>query len=115
MRAGRVVARDDVLGERVLEVVLHCALERPCAVLRVPTHLREVVLRRSGQLDGDFALRKALREPPELDVDDLVHLLTLESMEDHHLVEAIDELRTHRLAHVLEHGTLDELTLVLGR
>ena len=44
-----------------------------------------------------------------------VHLLALEPVEDDHLVEPVQELRTERLAHVLHHRALDELALVLRR
>ena len=81
-RAGRELTREHALGERVLEVLLDCPLERPRAVLRVPADLGEEVLGPVGELDAELALGEALRELPELDVDDCAELRAVEPVED---------------------------------
>src|SRR5690606_41254585 len=88
------LAAQDAPGQRILDVALDRALERPGAELRVPAHFREHVLGRFGDDEAELALREELGELGELDIDDTPELVALESSEHHDLIEAIDELRT---------------------
>ncbi len=52
----------------------------------------------SSKPQGDIALRQALAQPAELDIDDGSNLLAAERMEHHDLVDPIDEFRPEMLA-----------------
>ena len=62
-RARRELAAEDPLGQRILQVLLDRALQRPGAVLRVPARLGQEVLGAVGHLDRQIATRQARREP----------------------------------------------------
>ncbi len=68
----RDATREDLLSERVLEVLLDCALEGPRAVGRVVAHVAEEVLRPIAELERDpdlgcaAALERGLSLPAAL-------------------------------------------------
>jgi hypothetical protein len=60
------LALQDLFGQRVLDLLLDRALERPRAVHRVEAGLAELVERASSS-SSDVALRQPLAQVPELD------------------------------------------------
>src|SRR5260370_11350080 len=62
--------REDLACERILEMLLEGSLERPCAVLNVPSRLGEERLGALGYLDAQVATFQALGESPQVDVHD---------------------------------------------
>src|SRR5690349_17396228 len=83
--AGGEVAAQDPLRERVLELLLDRALERPRAVDRVESRLREPVARFRREYERDVAILEPLVQVLELDVDDLADVLGVERMEHDHV------------------------------
>src|SRR5207342_639242 len=68
------LAGDDLVGQWILQIFLHRALERPRAIDRVVTHAAEPGPRRVGQLELDLAVLEQLAEPRELNIDDRAHV-----------------------------------------
>jgi hypothetical protein len=66
LRPWRILPRDDMLRERILEPALNRALQWTGAVLRIPTGLREEVFRRRGELDADLPFREPRGKATEL-------------------------------------------------
>ena len=102
-------AREDVLGETVLEIALDCALERPGAVGRVVADIGQEVFGRIRDFELHVTIGEALREDTELNVDDVAQLRAVEPMEDDCLVEPIEELRSERVAQVFHDGLAHRL------
>src|SRR5213078_1839760 len=96
--AGPEVPAQDPLRERILELLLDRALERPRAVHGVEAGLREPIARFRREHELDVALREPLVQILELDVDDLADVLRLERMEHDDVVDSVDELRPKVLA-----------------
>src|SRR4029077_2234652 len=63
------------------------------------------------QLERDALVGQPLGEVAELDLDDRLDLLATEGLEDHDLVDAVQELGPQRLAQALEHELTDALGL----
>src|SRR6185437_12494470 len=102
------------------------ALERPCAVHRIVTFADDETLRRLGQLDVDLAILEPLQQALHLDIDDLLHMLQAERMEEDNFVHAVQELRpemlSQRIGHLPPHAFIqltdvlrDELTAEVRR
>ena len=63
-------------GQRVLNLLLDHALQRPCAVGRVVAFAGDRVERRVGHFQAACrAARSCLRQPLDLQLDDLANLL----------------------------------------
>src|SRR5690606_16676786 len=101
--AGGELARQHILGEGVLDQLLDGALQGPCTVHRVVARLAELVEHGVVQLDGEVPIRQALLEQPQLDGGDAANLVAPEGMENHHLVDAVDELGAEMVAHNPHH------------
>src|SRR5439155_327661 len=84
--------RDELLRQRGLDRALHDALERPGAVDRVEPALGEEVLGLVGEHELEVAVGEPGLEPRELDVDDLPQVGARQRVEDHHVVDAVQEL-----------------------
>jgi hypothetical protein len=85
-------AAQDLFGERILEHLLDRAAQRTGAVVGVVATLDEEVHRLLRQLERDVLLLQAIHHLAHLDVDDALEIALLELVEDHHLVNAVDEL-----------------------
>src|SRR6185503_7200208 len=96
--AGAEIAAQDTLRERILQLLLNRALQRPRPVDGVEAGLREPIAR--GGIERKLDL--AVGEPPlqilELDIDDLAAVLLLERVEHDDVVNAVDELGAEVLA-----------------
>src|SRR5690606_33097819 len=104
--AGAELAGEDLLRQRVLQLLLDGALERPGAVDRV-----EADIAKQGQgavLDAqaDLPLGQALAQVGGLDAGDGLDLLAAQRVEDHDLVETVDELGTEVRLHHAHHRRL---------
>src|SRR4030095_5857657 len=86
------LATQHLLGERIFDVALDRPLERPGPEGRVEALLDQEVLRLRAQIERDVVLLEPLPDLIQEDVDDLDHLLLAERMEDHHFVDAVQEL-----------------------
>ena len=91
-------AVEDLGGERVLDQALDGALERAGPVGAVVAGFEDGLARGGGELDGDLAVGQQLVEVGEAKVDDVFELLFAERMEDHHVVDAVEELGAEVLA-----------------
>src|SRR5262245_6300338 len=96
-RAGRDLAPEHEVGERVLDVALDRAAQRPGAHRRVVALLDEQVLRlfREGHVRG--VLAHLVAQPLHEQVDDRLDLFLRQLVEDDHLVDAVQELRAEDL------------------
>jgi hypothetical protein len=54
-------------------------------------------------MKSDLAVGEQLLQMPELDIDDLLHLVAPEPIEQNDLVQPVDEFRPERAAHDLHH------------
>src|SRR5438094_649605 len=102
--------RDELLRQGRLDRALDDALERPGRVDGVDPPLGEEVLGPVGEHELEVAVREPGLEPRELNVDDLPQVRAPEGMEDHHVVDAVQELGAEvlaeRLQHLLLHGVV---------
>src|SRR5262245_54399206 len=96
--AGTEIAAQDTLCERILQLLLDRALQRPRPVDGIEARLREAVARSGIELEADLALAQASLQVLELDIDDLANVLLLERVKHDDVVDAIDELRAEALA-----------------
>src|SRR5690606_10483381 len=100
--------------QRILDRLLNDALHRPGAEHGIVTLRSDMISGRLSDLQVQIPLRKNLRQPVELQIDDLRYLRTVERMEDDSLVDAVQELRQKpspqrfikRFAHVFLAATL---------
>ena len=92
-------AGQDHLRERVLHRLLDHALQRPCAIGRIPALLGQPIARTGLERERDLALVQQLLQPLHLDVDDAPHLRLLEPVEQDDLVDPVQEFRPERRPH----------------
>src|SRR5690606_18772110 len=88
-------------GQRVLQVALDHALERPRAVDRVVADVAQPGERPVVDLDRDLARRQQRPQAIELYLDDAGHVLPRQATEQQDLVDPVQELRTERGPHDL--------------
>src|SRR4051794_35634448 len=89
---------EDEVRQRVLDVALDRAAQRPGAHGRVPALLDQEVLRRLLELQLQLALGQRGADAQEQQVDDLLDLDLRELVEDDDLVDPVQELRAEHLA-----------------
>ena len=94
------LAGQDLLGQRVLHLLLDHALQGPRAVGRVVALVGEPRARRVVQLQGELAVGEQLLQPADLDVDDRRHLIAPQAVEQDDLVDAVQELGPELGAHL---------------
>src|SRR3954471_17618998 len=87
--AGRQLAVQDLLAQRVLDLVLHRAAQRTGPEGRVPAEFDQTRLGRVRDLDGHVAVEQALRQPSDEESDHLQQLVLAELREDDRLVDAV--------------------------
>src|ERR1700674_1773894 len=98
---GHKLSLQDLLRQGILDLLLDGALQRPCAVHRIEAGIPEEVAGAVVEREIHVALNQALAQVEELDVDDRADLACAERMEDHDVVDAVDELRPEALLHDL--------------
>src|SRR5205823_9062571 len=106
---------EDLLRQRILDLLLDGPLQRSRTVHRIETGLSEAVAGGIIERQVHVALDQALAEVEELDVDDGADLLRAEGMEDHDVVDAVDELGPEALLHDLHHRALHLRVVLLAR
>ena len=115
--AGLEAARQQRLGELVLDHVLDDAAQRPRAVVDVVAELDDVVLGFLRDLELDLLGVELVAHPREQQLDDHPDLLDLEAAEDDDRVDAVQELgpelRLELVEDLLLHPVVG-LLLVLG-
>src|SRR5579885_650743 len=111
---GGELALEDPLRQRILDLLLDGALQRPGSIDRVEARLAEQIPRRIIEHQIHVPLLQALPQIHELDVHDRADLLRAERMEDDDVVDAVDELRPEALLHDLHHGALHARVILLA-
>ena len=84
--------------QRIEHAALNRPLQRPRAVGRIIPLAHELVPGRVGERDVDLALLQPPGQPGDLDIDDLLHVLAPEGVEEDDLVDPVQELRPEVLA-----------------
>src|SRR5258706_510532 len=97
---GREAALEDRLRERILDLRLDGALERPRAVHRIEADLGQLRQRCIGDFQRVIHSRQPALENTQLDPRDGLDVLLAERVEDDHLVDAVHELRAEMRLHL---------------
>src|SRR5688572_31750681 len=79
--------------QRIEDTALDGALQRPRAVHRIVAFRHEERLGRLAQVDVDLPFLETLEQAADLDVDDRLHVLQAERVEEDDFVDAVEELR----------------------
>src|SRR5258708_1861133 len=90
-------AIQDSAGNAVFNFSLDDTLERTCTVLRVVAHVCQLFSGRIAQAQCDVTLGQARAQAIDLNVHNVLHLVTSDLVEDDHLVNTVDELWTEAL------------------
>lgn len=93
------LTRENEARERIADLLLHKSLERTRTVGRVETALSEPLLSGIAHIERNAAILEARRERSNLEVDDMAQLFSSERVEQHDVVEAVEELWFERSAH----------------
>src|SRR6266404_8609617 len=99
----------DSATKRCFQILLDRTLQRTRAIHRVIPHLSEVPGRFRSQLNIDVSLRETYTHSVQLKVEDLLEVLFRERMEDHNLIDTVQELGTEVMLHLRKHGSLHPL------
>jgi hypothetical protein len=108
------LAREDLASEAVLDALLDDALQGSRAELRVVAFARERDGCRRRDTERDAARREALAQVAELDLDDAAELLARQRVEDHGLVDAVQELRPQVLLQDAAHMRFDHRIVLVA-
>ena len=90
--AGRELAGEHRLCERILEALLNGTLQWTCPVDRIESGLGEQRHRGIRYVEGKVLVGEAPGEPLELNPRNRLDLGSIEGVEHHDLVDSIDEL-----------------------
>src|SRR5262249_10087635 len=99
-------ALQDLLGERILDLLLDGPLERARTIHRIESGLADQVARGVIQDQVHVALDEALAQVQELDVHDGPDLGAAQRMEHDDVVDPVDELRAEALLDYLHDRSL---------
>ena len=99
-------AGQDRLRQRVLQLLLDRALERSRTVDRIEADVSEQLESLVAQFDADAALAQSLLQPAQLDPRDRLDLRLVQRVEDHDVVQPVDELRAEMRLHHAHHRGL---------
>src|SRR5437763_1099809 len=88
----RVCPKEQLRGERIFDLLLDGPLERPRTEHRVEADLRDLVECGGRDVELDVHAPELRFETPELDPRDRMDVLFRQRVEDHDLVDPIDEL-----------------------
>ena len=86
---------ENCLGEQVHQFFLHEALDRSRSVCRLVTLGAHVVLKLLCELKSDTILRKLLLKICDLHPENITDIGLRQRLEHNHLIDSIEELRTH--------------------
>src|SRR6202022_2752544 len=89
--AVRKLTVEEAQRQRIDDLLLQGALERPGAVHGIVAEMRQQRLRAIGELEGDPALGKAARQPAQLNLNDSLDVLERKVLEDDDFVDAVQE------------------------
>src|SRR5690606_35332219 len=103
---------EQALRDRVLDQVLDDTSQRSRAVLRVVAALAEQVHRLDREVDGDLLLLELLADARQLQIHDLANLLLVERVEDHDVVDTVQELRSEDLPQLAQDTLAHRVVLV---
>src|SRR5687768_1278323 len=81
-------------SKRIQQPPLQGPLERTSPINWIITLADQEVFRGVTELDRDFAVAEALQQPAQLNFDNLPDVFLLQRVEDHDLVDTVDELGT---------------------
>ena len=112
--ARRILAAEDLLRERVLDLLLDRALQRPRAVDRIEARRRDGLQRRVGHREPDLELREPRLQRLQLDLRDRRDLRFAERMEHDDLVDPVHELGPEAGLDLGQHRDLDQRLAVAG-
>src|SRR4051794_37280274 len=105
-RAGRELRPQDEVRERVLDVALDRAAQRPGAHGRVPALVRQQILGLLGELELQLPLGHRLPHAADEQVDDDLDLVLRELVEHQDVVDAVEELGPERLLELAHDAAL---------
>src|SRR3989442_15967736 len=103
------LALEQHLRERVRDLVLDLARERPRAEVRVVPDRCDVVLRFIADDERDLLRRQLLAHTDELEIDDLADLFLVQWLKDDGRVDPVEELRPEEALHLLGDAFLHAL------
>ena len=109
------LAAEDLLRQRIFDLLLDRALERPRTVDRIEARLAEQSRAPVSSSSSMLRSSSRRRSSPELDLDDRADLLGAERMEHDDVIDAVDELRPEILLHDFHHRGLHALVVALAR
>src|SRR4051794_20047315 len=116
--AGHELGAQDEVGQRVLDVALDRAAQRPGAHRRVPPLVDQQVLGILGELELELTLGQGLPDAAQEQLDDRLDLVLLQLVEDDDVVDAVEELGPEHLLELAHDATLHVLVghagLVVG-
>ena len=102
------VPADELLGERVLDVALDGAAQRPRPVRAVLARLLDDPVDHLGrQIEPDLAIDQVVVQLLDQQPRDRPQVVVRERLEDDDFVDAVDELRVERLPHLAQHHVVD--------
>ena len=86
---------ENCLGEQVHQFFLHEALDRTGSVCRLVTLRAHIVLKFLCELKGYTILREFLPKICDLHSENITNIGLRQRLEHDHLIDSIEELRTH--------------------
>src|SRR5258706_5436865 len=110
-RTPRPLSAQYELRERILEVLLDRAIERPGSERRVEPAIDEQFDGLGGDIELDLLDPQTLLDLAQQDSDDAPHVVAREGVEDDDVVNAIQELRVERSLELILDRALDGLEL----
>src|SRR5437762_4158220 len=111
------LGEQDLLGERVLDVLLDRSLQRACSELLVVAVLHQERRCRLSELQGELFVTQSLLHILEQDRDNLGDVLLRQRMEDDYVIESVEELGVKGVLHLFLHLLRDslEVRFLVGR
>ena len=103
------------MRERVEDELLDRPLDRPRPVRRVVALGGDERLRGGRELEVDLPILEPLGERPRLELDDRLELLLGQAVEDHDLVDPVEELRPELAAERIHDVLSHQLVVLSGK
>ena len=101
-------------GERILDLLQDGPAEGARAQGGLVAQIDQAQLGLFGELEGDAAIGQELVQAAQLDVDDLAQVDLGQRAEDHHVVDAVQELGAEELAQLSDQHVAQGLAAVCG-
>ena len=102
------------LSQRIFQLCLDGAFQRPCAVYRVEAGVGDLGQCAVGDLQFHFYRSQAFFQIAQLDARDGLDVFFVQRVEHYHLVHAINELGAEMHFHFGHYRQLDHLVIVAG-